>query len=80
MFVAGGSVVNGVYNCDSTTWADGDMFSTPNGRYVAHLTDFRAVLAELIDKHFDAGASLDGIIPGWSGFNGSKFDLLNYLV
>ncbi len=74
MFVAGGQVSSQVSNCDSGTWADGDMFSTPNGRYVAHLTDFRTVLAEIIERHFQSAASLDTIIPGWSGLSGPKFD------
>ncbi|MCA8959690.1 MAG: DUF1501 domain-containing protein [Planctomycetes bacterium] len=72
MFVAGGSVNGGVYNCDATTWAAGDMFSTPNGRYVSHLTDFRGVLAECLAGHFGIGATtLDVVIPGYSGQAGN---------
>lgn len=81
MFVAGGSVNGGVYNCDATTWADGDMFSTPNGRYVSHLTDFRAVVGECLQGHFGiSDPTLDLVLPGISGQVGDpKFDNLGFL-
>ena len=71
-----------VFNCDSSTWQNGDLFSTSNGRYVAHLTDFRAVLAEIADRHFGLGLQLDSVIPGWSGLNGTNptYDYLNFLT
>ncbi len=81
MFVAGGSVNGGVYNCDAGTWADGAMFSTPNGRYVAHLSDFRGVFGEALSKHFglDPG-TLDLVLPGFSGHAGDpEFAPLNFL-
>ncbi len=66
MFVAGGGVNGGVYNCDSATWKDGDMFSK-RGRYLARRTDFRAVFAEIFTKHFgDDPGLLDTIMPGYS--------------
>ncbi len=66
MFLAGGSVVGGVYNCDSTTWADGDLLSD-NNRYVAHRSDFRSIFGELFTGHFgDNQALVDQIIPGYS--------------
>ncbi|MFN0060541.1 MAG: DUF1501 domain-containing protein [Planctomycetota bacterium] len=80
VFVAGGAVNNGVYNCDASTWAQGDMFSTSNDRYVARRTDFRAVLAEIIDRHFDLPGQLNTIIPGWSGLTGSTYNYLNFLT
>ncbi len=82
MFAMGGGVVGGVYNCDSTTWASGStMFSTPSydPRYLSQRTDFRTVLAEIIDKHFAASSVLDDVIPGWSGLSGESFDYLNFL-
>ncbi len=81
MFVAGGGVAGGVYNCDSTTWPNGTMFSTPsfNPRYLSQRTDFRAILAEIVDKHFAAGNVLDDVIPNWSTSTGSSFDYLNFL-
>lgn len=66
MFVGGGGVNGGVYNCDSTTWLDGDMFSK-RGRYLARLTDFRAIFGEIFTKHFgNEPALLDSIMPGYS--------------
>lgn len=66
MFVAGGGVKGGVYNCDRTTWKDGDLFSTEE-RYLARKTDFRAVFGEIFTRHFgDDRALLDRIIPGYS--------------
>ncbi len=64
MFIAGGNVNGGVYNCDETTWSDGDIFSTSNGRYLAHRTDFRSILTEIFEDHFGDNASvLDKVIP-----------------
>ena len=66
MFLAGGSVAGGVYNCDSSTWSSGDMLSA-NNRYVAHRTDFRSVFGEVFTGHFgDDPALLEQIIPGFS--------------
>ena len=81
MIVTGGGVTGGVYNCDDTTWDDGDMFSTPNGRYVAHKTDYRAVLAEIIDLHFDEGSILDDVIPNWDNLkdDGDAYDYVGIL-
>jgi uncharacterized protein (DUF1501 family) len=67
VFVAGGGVKGGVYNCDATTWRDGDMFSSRSGRYLSKRTDFRAVFGEIFTRHFgDPPAFLDDIIPGYS--------------
>ena len=79
VFVAGGNVNSGVYNCDATTWANGDMFSTGNARYIAQRTSFLSVYAEIVDKHFGSTAVLDTVIPGWSGFSGTQYDYLNFL-
>ncbi len=66
MFVGGGGVQGGVYNCDDSTWADGDMFSKRD-RYVARATDFRSVFAEIFQNHFgDPADAMDEIIPGYS--------------
>jgi uncharacterized protein (DUF1501 family) len=66
MFVTGGAVKGGVYNCDSTTWKDGDIFSR-RGRYLARKTDFRSVFAEIFTQHFGtAPGLLDTIMPGYS--------------
>ncbi len=64
MFVAGGGVKGGVYNCDSKTWKNGDMFSTKNGRYLARKTDFRSVFGEVFTSHFnDSSKQLSQVIP-----------------
>lgn len=66
MFIAGGSVRGGIYNCDATTWKTGDMFSK-SGRYLARRTDFRSVFGEIFTHHFgDSEAMLDTIMPGYS--------------
>lgn len=66
MLVAGGPVTGGVYNCDESTWAEGDLFSARD-RYVRHRTDFRAVFGEIFTRHFgDSQELLDQVIPGYS--------------
>ena len=81
LIAAGGGVSGGVYNCDAETWDDGDLLSTPAAlsRYVAHRTDYRAVLAEVIDRHFGEGGILDDAIPGWDELTGDEFDYLDFL-
>jgi uncharacterized protein (DUF1501 family) len=72
MFMMGGSVIGGVYNCDPSTWENGDLFSTPNGRYVSHRTDFRAVYHEVITRHLgDPEERIDSIIPGYTELSGA---------
>ncbi len=67
VFVAGGGVKGGIYNCDSTTWKPGDIFSSRNGRYLAKRTDFRSVFGEVFTRHFgDSTSLLDQIIPGYT--------------
>ena len=66
MFVAGGGVKGGIYNCDASTWKTGDLFSK-SGRYLARRTDFRAVFGEIFTGHFgDPSNLLDEIMPGYS--------------
>ncbi len=66
MFVAGGPVQGGVYNCDASTWAPGDLFSAKN-RYIRRNTDYRAIFADIFTQHFgDDPALLDSIIPGYT--------------
>ncbi|MCI0650880.1 MAG: DUF1501 domain-containing protein [Planctomycetes bacterium] len=81
MMIAGGGVTGGVYNCDSTTWADGDLFSSSSARYIKQKTDFRAVLAEIVDRHFGQPGILNTVIPSWNTLSGSNatYDYLNFL-
>ncbi len=82
MFVGGGAVNGGVYNCDSTTWQPGAMTSVSN-RYLSRRTDFRAVFGEIFARHFgDSPEQLDNVIPGFSGLQasgGSTYSYLNIL-
>ena len=82
VFVAGGGVNGGVYNCDSTTWAAGDLFSQ-SGRYVRRRTDFRAIFGEIFQRHFgDNLATLNRVIPGFDAAraaNAADFTYLNFL-
>jgi uncharacterized protein (DUF1501 family) len=71
MFVGGGAVKGGVYNCgpnDTVPWVTGQtgsMFGT-NGRYLKRSTDFRSVLGEIIREHLGATETqLNRIIPGY---------------
>ena len=66
MFVAGGRVRGGVYNCDDATWSPGDLFSD-NDRYVRRKTDFRAVFGEIFTRHFgNSQQILEQVIPGYA--------------
>jgi uncharacterized protein (DUF1501 family) len=66
MFAAGGRVKGGVYNCDSSTWSQGDLFSAKD-RYVKRRTDYRAVFGEIFMRHFgDSKETLELVIPGYS--------------
>ena len=67
MFVAGGGVEGGVYNCDRSNWKNGDMFSTKNGRYLARKTDFRSVFGEIFTDHFgNTWKQLNEVIPTYA--------------
>lgn len=69
MFVAGGNVNGGIYNCDAITWPTGTLFSTGNGRYVQRLTDFRAVFGEILTKHFGVPTiELEDVFPGYGSY------------
>jgi uncharacterized protein (DUF1501 family) len=82
MFVAGGRIRGGVYNCDASTWAPGDMFSS-KGRYVQRNTDYRAVFGEIFTRHFgDSQGTLDQVIPSYAQAaidNPGDFEPLNFL-
>jgi len=66
MFMAGGAVQGGVYNCDPATWPAGVMFGI-NGRYLLERTDYRAVFWELLRDHMGADpAQVEAIFPGYT--------------
>ncbi len=82
MFVAGGRVKGGVYNCDASTWLEGELFSAKE-RYVERRTDYRAVFGEIFMRHFgDSEEELEQVIPGYTQAakdNPGDFKLLNFL-
>lgn len=82
MLVAGGRVNGGVYNCDSSTWANGDLLSVDN-RYIRRRTDYRAVFGEIFMRHFGDDLPLvNQVIPGYSAAasaNPSDFNFLNFV-
>lgn len=90
MFVAGGSVLgqgaggtgglSGVYNADPTTWANGDLFAVQT-RYLAMRTDYRAVYAEILQRHLGVPAiEVEAILPGWAGLPAApEYAFLNFL-
>jgi len=83
MMCMGPGVNGGVYNCDTATWAPGDMYSTANGRYLAHNTDFRSVYKDILTQHLgDPGGHIDTIIPDYTNIAAGdpKFNSLNFLV
>jgi uncharacterized protein (DUF1501 family) len=70
MWVGGGAVSGGVYNCSAAQgWASGSggsMFGV-SGRYLSRNTDFRSVLGEIIRDHLGATQNqLNRIIPGYA--------------
>ncbi len=73
MLAAGGSVAGDIYNCDPSTWQAGDMLGV-NDRYLPHLTDFRAIYADLVQNHF--GLDPSTIIPGYSTLAGPTYNQL----
>lgn len=69
MFVAGGRVQGGVYQCDPTAWPvgpSGALFQV-NARYLRRSVDYRSVLGELIRDHLGAtDTQLQTILPGYA--------------
>ncbi len=79
MFVAGGGVTGGAYNCDATSWEAGAIFGRRD-RYLSRKTDFRAVFGEIFERHFgDDPALLDTIMPGYEFDKFDYPDEFNYL-
>ncbi|MBD3869351.1 MAG: DUF1501 domain-containing protein [Acidobacteria bacterium] len=69
LFLEGGGVNGGVYNCDPSTWPAGVQFGI-DGRYLMERTDFRAVFWELLRDHMGASpATVDDVFPGYTSLN-----------
>ncbi len=78
VWVAGGAVRGGVYNCDATTWPSGATMRAGAG--LAWLTDYRAVLAEVLVRHLGVDElDLDALLPDWSQRHGAEFDYVGFL-
>ncbi len=76
LFVAGGNVNGGVYNCDASTWPHGVMFGD-SGRYVLMRTDYRAIFWEILRDHMGALASTaDTVFPGYSSLGLQELGLI----
>ncbi len=78
LFLQGGTVNGGVYNCDAATWPAGVMFGI-DGRYLLQRTDFRAIFWELIRDHMGASpATADTLFPAYtsSGLGSQELGLI----
>ena len=65
LFVEGGSVNGGVYNCDPGTWPPGVLFGV-NERYLLERTDYRAVFWEILRDHMGATSTPDAVFPDYT--------------
>lgn len=69
MFLAGGRIKGGVYQCTPTAWPTGPtgaMFQV-NARYLRRSVDYRSVLGEIVRDHLGATpAQLAAILPGYA--------------
>jgi uncharacterized protein (DUF1501 family) len=69
MFVAGGKVKGGVYQCENANWTTGQtgaLFQV-NSRYLRRTVDYRSVFGEIIRKHLGASQEqLNEVIPGYA--------------
>lgn len=76
LFVAGGAVNGGVYNCDASTWPAGTMFAK-DGRYVGLRTDYRAIFWEILRDHMGADpATVDTVFPGYTALGLTEANLI----
>ncbi|MCP3978232.1 MAG: DUF1501 domain-containing protein [bacterium] len=66
LFMQGGTVNGGVYNCDNSTWPAGVMFGV-DGRYLLERTDYRSIFWEILRDHMGAAAGgVDNIFPSYT--------------
>jgi len=78
LFLEGGTVNGGVYNCDAATWPAGVMFGI-DGRYLLQRTDFRSIFWELLRDHMGAApAAVDTVFPNYtsSGLGSQELGLI----
>ena len=66
VFLEGGKVNGGVYNCDAGTWPAGVMYGA-EGRYLLERTDYRAVFWEILRDHMQANTgSIETFFPNYT--------------
>jgi len=69
MFLAGGRVKGGVYQCGNDSWTvgpAGSMFQV-GGRYLRRTVDYRSVFGEVLRNHLGVTATqLQRVIPGYA--------------
>jgi uncharacterized protein (DUF1501 family) len=66
MFMAGGPVTGGIYNCDPGTWPAGVSLGI-DGRFLAEQTDFRSIFWEVLRDHMGAPpAQVETHFPGYT--------------
>jgi len=76
LFIAGGAVNGGVYNCDAGTWPTGVMFGDA-GRYLLVHSDYRAIFWEILRDHMGADpATVDAVFPGYSSLGLTELGLI----
>ncbi len=88
MMAMGPSVQGGVYNCSTaagpgmwevgTGLLDGDMFGQSD-KYLPYLTDYRAVLAEVLDKHLGVSRTTVGLAKSEMDSVVFQYDLVKQL-
>jgi len=76
LFVAGGAVNGGVYNCDAATWPAGVMFGD-SARYLSVRTDYRAIFWEILRDHMGADvAKVNTVFPNYTGLGLTELNLI----
>ncbi len=70
LWMQGGNVNGGVYNCDANTWPSNNTMFASGDRWVPVATDFRAIFWEILRDHMGADpAQLESIFPGYTAAN-----------
>lgn len=80
VLACGGRVRGGVHHCDAASWPANETLLSEGGSAVRHLTDFRALYAEALERHL--GASPEGVaaaLPGFSVKDGASAAFVGYL-
>ncbi len=77
VFLAGGTVSGGVYNCDSSSWEPGVIFGV-EGRDLLGRTDYRSVFWEILRDHMRAEtAQANAIFPDYDALGLEELGLFS---